>query len=198
MDQGWGTADYALVISLFSATISLASFFWNVWSRFLYPKPTVRVSVSFVLFDDARQQILFFPARRPFEDRLEGRPLILPAIRIYVTNFGPGEVKLGNPVVARRGKNAPKFEGYAQFNQFIKYPWQNPLTLEETRIESPLKPADDLALFVETSFGELLELQPTQIGFFDSFGRKHMCAKREVRHLLAVASAYETKMSSAI
>jgi hypothetical protein len=31
------TADWALVISICSAIVSLASFVWNVWSKFVYP-----------------------------------------------------------------------------------------------------------------------------------------------------------------
>jgi len=38
------TADWALVIGLFSLVVSVASFIWNVWSKFIYPKPVVRVS----------------------------------------------------------------------------------------------------------------------------------------------------------
>jgi hypothetical protein len=42
------TADWALVISLLSAATSLAGFIWSVWSKFIYPKPRVRVSFSMV------------------------------------------------------------------------------------------------------------------------------------------------------
>ncbi|MGM4870657.1 hypothetical protein AB7645_05450 [Bradyrhizobium sp. 956_D2_N1_5] len=42
------TADWALVISLFSPVVSAASFLWNVWSKFIYPKPVVRVSFKMV------------------------------------------------------------------------------------------------------------------------------------------------------
>jgi hypothetical protein len=38
------TADWALVISIGSALVSLAGFVWNVWSKFIYPKPHVRVT----------------------------------------------------------------------------------------------------------------------------------------------------------
>ena len=40
------TADWALVISLCSAAISLAALAWNIWAKFIFPKPTVRVSFS--------------------------------------------------------------------------------------------------------------------------------------------------------
>jgi hypothetical protein len=42
------TADWALVISLCSAVVSLAGFVWNVWSKFIYPKPRVQVSFNFM------------------------------------------------------------------------------------------------------------------------------------------------------
>jgi hypothetical protein len=42
------TADWALVISICSAIVSLAGFVWNVWSKFIYPKPRVQVSFSFM------------------------------------------------------------------------------------------------------------------------------------------------------
>ena len=38
------TADWALVISICSALVSLAGFVWNVWSKFIYPKPRVQVA----------------------------------------------------------------------------------------------------------------------------------------------------------
>jgi hypothetical protein len=41
------TADWALVISLFSAVIALSSLAWNVWPKFIYPKPTVRIRLSY-------------------------------------------------------------------------------------------------------------------------------------------------------
>jgi hypothetical protein len=40
--------DWALVIGLFSAAIALASFVWNVWSKFIYPKPKVQMSFGYI------------------------------------------------------------------------------------------------------------------------------------------------------
>ena len=41
-------ADWALVISICSAAVLLAGFVWNVWSKFIYPKPKVAVSFQFM------------------------------------------------------------------------------------------------------------------------------------------------------
>ena len=40
------TSDWALIISLCSLAVALSSFVWNVWSKFIYPKPTVRVTLQ--------------------------------------------------------------------------------------------------------------------------------------------------------
>ncbi len=66
------TSDWALIISLISLLIAIASFVWNVSSKFIFPKP--RVAVSFMLM-------------RVVHSRPKQRYLTL-----NVTNFGPGEV----------------------------------------------------------------------------------------------------------
>jgi hypothetical protein len=66
------TADWALIISIFSLLIALAGFIWSVWSKFIYPKPRVRV--SFMLMKLDRNNI----------------PLRLFVLKF--TNFGPGEI----------------------------------------------------------------------------------------------------------
>jgi hypothetical protein len=70
------TADWAFVISIFSALIALASFVWNVWSKFIYPKPRVRVHFSMVT--------VFHP-RAPDPDPVR-------VLSLSATNLGPQEV----------------------------------------------------------------------------------------------------------
>lgn len=193
--MNWTTADYALIVSLCSAAVSLLSLGWNIWSKFIFPKPKVRVQVSFVLFDDAMQQILFFPSPNEFRSRLNNDNLIQPALRIYVSNFGPGGVKLGYPVAARDGQNSPKKQGYAQFPEIFDYPRLWPLSTKQAGFDKALEPSDDLEVYIPLTQVELAELAPVQIGFFDSFGRKHLCKKSEINHLKIVASAYFKKVA---
>jgi hypothetical protein len=75
------TADWALVISICSAVVSLAGFVWNVWSKFIYPKPTVRVSFAMVQVLD------------PDSDDI---PTVL---SLSATNMGPGEVSLSKALI---------------------------------------------------------------------------------------------------
>ena len=55
------TGDWALVISLCSFVVALASFVWNVWSKFIYPKGRVRTLA---------RMVSIFPRPKNEEDRL--------------------------------------------------------------------------------------------------------------------------------
>jgi hypothetical protein len=78
------TADWALVISILSALTSLAGFIWNVWSKFIYPKPQVRVHFSMVT--------AVYPRRAP-------DPNPVRALSLAATNMGPSEVILHSALV---------------------------------------------------------------------------------------------------
>lgn len=78
------TQDYALAISLFSALLSIAGFAWNVWSKFIFPKPRVRVSFG------AREIVGLGEGQR---------------IELWstdVTNMGPAEVVITSVSVSGR------------------------------------------------------------------------------------------------
>lgn len=45
--EEWTTAQIALVVSGLSFLLSFSSFVWNVWSKFIYPKPRVEVRIRF-------------------------------------------------------------------------------------------------------------------------------------------------------
>jgi hypothetical protein len=93
-------ADWALVISIFSAVISLAALAWNVWSTFIYPKAKVRVAFS--------MSVLIQPGK----DRSQDYELL----NLSATNMGPGEVTLTSAMIrlknaAPRSKATPRLTG---------------------------------------------------------------------------------------
>ena len=79
------TADYALIVSLFSAAVALASLFWNVYSKFIHPKPEIRVGFS-------RMTIHQLGSSR------HGDKLLM----VTATNRGPGSVVIERVVVCKR------------------------------------------------------------------------------------------------
>jgi hypothetical protein len=94
-------ADWALVISILSAAVALASFIWNVWSTFIYPKARVQVSFSMttVLHGDDRSQDYDL-------------------LTLSATNMGPGEVTLHSALV-RRTSSSFKGHGYGLLNPLV-------------------------------------------------------------------------------
>jgi hypothetical protein len=79
------TADWALVISIGSLGIALLGLAWNVWSKFIYPKP--RVQVSF-------QYMTTIIANMPNQ----------PVISLGATNHGPIGVTLKFSLARRKRK----------------------------------------------------------------------------------------------
>src|SRR6266404_9686118 len=77
------TADWALVISICSAIVSLVSFVWNVWSKFIYPKPTVRVHFA---------MLTIMHPHGSSEDDYE-------VLSLSATNMGPIETTLRKALV---------------------------------------------------------------------------------------------------
>src|SRR5262245_2731597 len=91
-------ADWALVISIFSAVIALAGFIWNVWSTFIYPKAKVKVWFS--------MSTVFHPNDSSQNYRL---------LTLNATNMGPGDVTLHSALV-RKGKRRFKSQGFGLLN----------------------------------------------------------------------------------
>jgi hypothetical protein len=97
------TADWALIISICSAVVSLAGFVWNVWSKFIYPKPKVRVSFAMV-------QIIELDS--------DDIPSVL---RLSATNMGPSEVTLSNVLIGFRG-HFYESKGFGLLSTLDNYP----------------------------------------------------------------------------
>lgn len=84
------TADYALIVSIFSAAISIAGFAWNVWSKFIFPKARIHVQLRFMY------EMRF--------DGTEGQSFI----EVNATNFGPGDVVLDRVILRSRANRLQK------------------------------------------------------------------------------------------
>jgi hypothetical protein len=76
------TSDRALIISLCSFAVAVGSFIWNVWSKFIYPKPKVRVTFQ--------ATSIFHPGVHD-----HGREFLT----LRATNLGPGDVAIQNAIL---------------------------------------------------------------------------------------------------
>lgn len=167
------TADWALTISLLSFVISVASFIWNVWSKFIFPKPKIRVS--------------FGPRVLMQDDEPDHHILIL-----HATNYGPGEVTLHMAIGRARPSRLKKLR-HLIFNPLHNFP------VELDRTLGPFSGGLPKKIAVGESFSSYFVLlhkgfrdEPIiDVGFCDTFDRNHWAPRREVQKAIeAVKEAY--------
>jgi len=151
------TADWALTISLFSAVVSAAGFTWNVWSKFIYPKPKVLVSFN----------------RMHTFDRKSGER-VHPLIVLAATNMGPGPVTLTQVIACARWRWQRKT--IALLNPIKDAALGPPYISDGPGTGGMPKKLDvgetfDVYLHPDISIGNV---DTALIGFFDSFRRYHL------------------------
>lgn len=162
------TADWALVISICSAIVSLAGFVWNVWSTFIYPKPKVRVSFAMVQFVEL------------YSD--EPPPSVL---RLSATNMGPGEVTLNNVLIRYRG-HFYESKGFAHPSTLDDYQRHQDTTRGHFGAGFPAKIAvgEQYSAYMIPDHEKLAKGDYQSIGFTDSFGRTHWASRRNIMEAL--------------
>jgi len=162
------TSDYALIVSIFSATVALAGFGWNVWSKFIYPK--ARVKVTFYTCC-----IMNLGPAPPWPEFL----------CLSATNFGPTDVTLQNVRIAISGGRFKRTRN-AVVNP-IPNLYQPEVGVGPFGGGLPKKLAvgeEHSAYFPHTaqSFGRD---DLVHVVFLDNFNRVHRAPKRQIRKVRA-------------
>jgi len=157
------TADWALVISILSAIVSLTSFVWNVWSKFIYPKPAVRVSLAMVQVVEP------------------GSDYIPSVLRLGATNMGPGEVSLSNALTQFRG-HSYQSEGFGLLSTLDNYPLHQDIERGYFGAGFPAKVAvgEQFSAYLYPAHERLAKGDYQRIGFTDSFGRNHWAPRQDI------------------
>lgn len=160
------TADYALIVSLFSAVIALLSFGWNIWQKFLYPKARLRVS-----FHTCVVTIGNGPPYPRF-------------IALSGTNHGPTDVSIQHVFIK-----------YQQGLFKRQYAMVNPihhLNAPEVGIgpfagglPKTLKVGEQHTSYFPHNAQSFARDRLTMVGFHDNFGRSHKVPKRYIRKIKA-------------
>jgi hypothetical protein len=166
------TADWALVISIFSAAVSLAGFVWNVWSKFIYPKPRVRVSFSMV-------SVVEFEHRNPDPVR---------ALSLSATNMGPSEVTLVSALVVFERPHWLSDKSYGVLNVLPGIPQTTDYKSEYHRMGgSPfvgfprkLAVGESFTVYMVPNHESLARGDYNRIGFNDTFGKMHWAPRVDI------------------
>lgn len=183
------TADWAIVISLCSAVVSAGGFVWNVWSKFIFPKPKVQVSFSYMRMmvpGEQRGQLI----------QSENAGLCLSA-----TNFGPIAVTLRNAVA----KSNDKGKGFGLLNPLPWFP-QYPGEFEDATpgpysggLPKKIEVGEEFTAFFTPDHQELARDEVIRVGFTDTFNRFHWAPARDLikarKHIRAACDKAGKKYS---
>ncbi len=162
------TADYALFVSLFSATISMGGLVWNVWSKWIYPKGRLRVTVA--------EMVLMV---KGFGD--EERPEY---IVVNMTNYGPSELTV--KIVGVEISNGH----FKKASQAIVNPIHGQVGVNEYGIgpiagglPKTLKVGEQFALYFPHSPKTFMRAKLKSLGVHDNFGTYHQVPKKLIHQV---------------
>jgi hypothetical protein len=150
------TADWALAISICSAALSLFTLMWNVWSKFIFPKPRLVVGFSLQgVFD-----------QRGWHD---------PFLTLSITNHGPvpdivthSIVQVGNGIFTKRELGVIPNEFYRSQGPF------------SGGLPKKIEVGEEFSL--RYWYGEnWLTENVIRVGVVDSFNNKHWCRRSDVK-----------------
>jgi hypothetical protein len=155
------TADWALVVSLLSFAVSLAGFIWNIWSKFIYPKP--RVVVGFAVMEawgDGGKQGT--------------------ALGLHAVNHGPIEVTLKS-AVCRYELGLFKWQ-YALMNALDRWPAPVNTTsgIFSGGLPKKLVVGEEFSVYFLHPHPVFQERPIVDVGFTDNFGRHHWAPRKSV------------------
>jgi hypothetical protein len=159
------TADWALVISICSAAVSLASFVWNVWSKFIYPKPAVRVSF---------QMMRVVTPGHSVDEQI---------LTLIATNMGPAQVTLRTALVAYPATFPwQKYHRFSVLNPLHNYPVMNDHTVGPFGggLPKKLEIGEQFSVYLIPDHETLARGDYQRIGFDDTFGSLHWARRRHI------------------
>lgn len=159
------TADWALAISVISAFVSFAGFVWNVWAKFIYPKPRVQVSFS-----------QMFLIGEGWEDGPE-------TLCMTVSNHGPSDVTIRCAVARKRRRGLfRKPKDIGMLNPYRSYPYD----LESDGpfsggLPKKLGVGEEFSLYFPVSRDWFEKEDLADFGVNDTFNRLHWTSRKNVR-----------------
>ncbi len=159
------TADWALVISLLSFVVSLASFIWNIWSKYIYPKSQIKVRFNMLIIFDA------------FDNRK--------ILGLTATNFGPTDNQLTGvicrEILPRKFPYLRRNWQYAFLNSFDRPEIPTTPGLRSGGLPRKLVVGDKVDVYLTPLHEALRDKKIIDVGFVDIFGRELWAPRGDVR-----------------
>lgn len=189
----WTTADYAFVVSLCSAGISLFSLGWNIWSKFIFPKPKVRVWADVRCAHLSSGHICTVSSDGTIAGGFPHAEMFAPAISIAATNFGPGAVTIDMAIGKVRWFHKVAERGHAVIMPYNNYPHDlGTKGFFSGGLPKKLDVGEEIILYFPISDDLIGSGNLGALGVRDSFSRMHWVSRRTMSTLKKQAAGFET------
>ena len=164
--EEWTTAQIALVVSGLSFALAFANFIWSIWSKFIYPKPKMQISIAFT-----------YALGGGYGDKSPS------AINLTATNHGPTEITLKAAIGLVGPKHGVGKTRRALLKAYRNWPYTSAETDfgEITGLPFRLPVGEQFSVFFPESLLENREIE--SLGFTDGFGREHFADRKSNRQL---------------
>lgn len=169
---GLTTADWALILSLCSLVVAIAAFVWNVWSKFIYPKPKVRIFFAVNAVVGVRN------ANSDGISYSSGEEILA----LTAWNHGPGPVVI-HLAVGHKKRFRPWKEADVVFHPLHNYPQQADFSIGPFSggLPARLDVGERHTSFLQLKNETIADSKIWRVGFGDTFGRYHWARMRDVK-----------------
>jgi hypothetical protein len=169
------TADYALIVSISSAFIAVASLFWNVWQKYIIVKPQVQVGFGvYHILEPTESPDIARPGRE--------------VLSLNVTNMGPGPVII-HAIIGRTRRWSWRWKRRFQYGLL------NPIHGDPTSrtpvgigpfgggLPAKLDAGEVKCLYFPHTKDGFLKDGLNRVGVVDTYGCKSWCRRRDMKRV---------------
>ena len=178
------TADWALIISLCSAVVSFAGFVWNVWSKFIYPKPHVRVTCGMKFLVEANVK------QEDQEDFID----------ISAVNHGPIAVTITGALLEEiKWEKFRRRRAYGLLNPLHGFPYERELTVGPFGggLPKTLQVGERFSLYFVPNHSAFADNKWKAVMLADTFGNYHRARKHDLLETRAYAKEAIARLGQA-
>jgi hypothetical protein len=178
------TATWAILVSFVSLLVATASFVWSVWATFIHPKAKVSVTAGFCFVDPVTRTIVSTtgyhdPPEMASKDNWEK-----PAVYFEATNHGPGKVTLRVAVGTKNWIARANKSKLGTIYPYYDYPFDlSTKGIVAKELPRTIDVGEDVRVYCPPTVDWFTKDKLKRFGFVDSFGRVHLCSRRNGKAL---------------
>ena len=188
----WSTAQIALIISGLSFCLALASFVWNIWSKFIFPRPKLRVWADLRYAQKFGAHSASLRENGTFAGDLDPSSMAYPAVALCITNYGPGAVTVTSASVRLPRSHPRRREGHGLLVAYNNYPEDlSASSISSGGLPKKLDVGEAFELYFPVNPKFMATKEVTALGVRDTLSRLSWVSRQNMRRLRKQFEAHQ-------